>query len=64
MMENQIKDLARNTFKQTGDINTFLELIQLENIEKNIEKNIEGYINTEETQYGNYKNQGNYYFRK
>lgn len=60
MMENQIKDLAWKTFKQTGDINTFLELIQLENIEKNIE----GYINTEETQYGNYKNQGNYSFRK
>ena len=60
MMENQIKDLAWKTFKQTGDINTFLELIQLENIEKNIE----GYINTEEIQYGNYQNQGNYSFRK
>ncbi len=58
MMEKQIKDLAWNTFKQTGNINTFLELIQVENIEKNIAKN------TEETQYGNSKNKGNNPFRK
>lgn len=58
MMEKQIKDLAWNTFKQTGNINTFLELIQVENIEKNIAKN------TEETQYGNSENKGNNPFRK
>ena len=29
-----IKKLAWNTFKNTGDINTFLELIELENLEK------------------------------
>lgn len=46
-----IKQMAWNTFKNTGDINTFLELVQLENIEKNI---IEA-----EKQNGNIKNEGN-----
>lgn len=32
-----IKKIAWNTFKNTGDINTFLELKQIENIEKRIE---------------------------
>ena len=36
MMEKQIKDLAWNTFKQTGNIDTFMELMQVENIEKNL----------------------------
>ena len=31
-----IKQMACNTFKNTGDINTFLEIVQLENMEKNI----------------------------
>ena len=31
-----IKQIAWNTFKNTGDINTFLELVEVENIEKNI----------------------------
>ena len=31
-----IKQMAWNTFKNTGDINTFLELVQVENVEKNI----------------------------
>ena len=31
-----IKQIAWNTFKNTGDINTFLELIEVQNIEKNI----------------------------
>lgn len=35
MIEKQIKDLAWNTFKQTGDINTFLEFIQIENMGNN-----------------------------
>lgn len=62
MMEKQIKDLAWNTFKQTGNINTFMELMQVENIQKNkAQNNLE---NKEETQYGNYQDQGNYPFRK
>lgn len=31
-----IKQLAWNTFKKTGDINTFLELKEVQNIEENI----------------------------
>ena len=37
-----IKQLAWNTFKQTGDINTFLELMEVKNIEENIKLNGEG----------------------
>lgn len=35
MIQKQIKDLAWNTFKQTGDINTFMELLQVENMQNN-----------------------------
>lgn len=56
MMEKQIKDLAWNTFKQTGNIDTFMELMQVENIEKNAKQDIAK--NVEETQYGNIKNEG------
>lgn len=31
-----IKKLAWNTFKNTGNIDTFLELLEVENVEKNI----------------------------
>lgn len=50
-----IKKMAWNTFKNTGDINTFLELVEVENIEKNM---IEG------KQYGDLKNKGNSNSRK
>ena len=46
-----IKQMAWNTFKNTGDINTYLELVEVENIEKNM---LEA-----EKQNGNYKGQGN-----
>ena len=36
-----IKKLAWNAFKKTGDINTYLEFVETENIEKQIEKNEE-----------------------
>ena len=62
MMEKQIKDLAWNTFKQTGNINTFMELMQVENIEKNQQQT--KLKNVEENQYGNYQNQGNHSFGK
>lgn len=55
MMGDQIKNLAWATFKKTGNINTFIELKQMQEIEL---KNIE------DTQNGNYKNQGNNNFRK
>lgn len=50
-----IKKIAWNTFRNTGDINTFLELVEVENIEKNMigeEKN------------GNVQNEWNNNFRK
>lgn len=31
-----LKQIAWNTFKQTGDINTYLELVEVKNIEKNL----------------------------
>ena len=34
-----IKQLAWNTFKNTGDINTFMELMEVQNIEKNLNVN-------------------------
>ena len=34
-----IKKIAWQTFKNTGNIDTYLELKQIENIEENIEKN-------------------------
>ena len=34
-----IKKIAWDTFKNTGDIKTFMELEQIENIEKQIEGN-------------------------
>ena len=35
-----IKKIAWDAFKNTGDINTFLEYKQIEDIEKDIEKDI------------------------
>lgn len=43
-----IKQLAWNTFKNTGDINTFMELSKVIDIEKNMKAE----------QYGNYKDKG------
>lgn len=40
-----IKKIAWETFKNTGDINTYLELKQIENIEDKIEKNDENILN-------------------
>ena len=54
--EQMIKQIAWNTFKNTGDINTFLELVEVENIEKNI-------INGEEVN-GNNQNKWNNITRK
>jgi len=46
-----IKQIAWNTFKKTGDINTFLELKQMVEVEQNIKQ-----IKVET--YENCKNQG------
>ena len=45
-----IKKIAWNTFKKTGNINTFMELKQIQEIEEKIQK-VE--------QDGDYKNEGN-----
>ena len=50
--------MAWNTFKNTGDINTFLELLQFENMEKNITEKISD-NNIKVKEYGEYKNKGN-----
>ena len=44
-----IKQMAWNTFKNTGNINTFVELMQVQEIENKIKAE----------QYGNFENQGN-----
>lgn len=62
MMEKQIKNLAWNTFKQTGNIDTFMELVQVDNINKN--EPINKTENIKETQYGNNQNEGDNPFRK
>ena len=49
-----IKQLAWNTFKNTGNIDTYLELVEVENIQKNLKVN----------EYENIENQGNSNFRK
>ena len=41
-----IKRMAWNTFKNTGDINTFLELKEVQNVERDIIK-VEQYGNIE-----------------
>ena len=49
-----LKQMAWNTFKNTGNINTFMELIEIENTKKNMEAN----------QYGNIANKRNNNRRK
>lgn len=51
-----IKNIAWNTFKNTGDINAFLEFKQISQIENDMIQKVE--------QNGNYKNQWNNNFGK
>ena len=60
-----IKKLAWNTFKNTGNINTFLELMEVENVERDLQKNaLNNQINYEKDIYWNNKDKGNNSFRK
>lgn len=61
-----LKKLAWNTFKNTGNINTFLELLEVENIEKTFLTNVSNnnQINNKKDIYGNNQNEGNSTFRK
>lgn len=54
-----IKQIAWNTFKNTGNINTFLELVELENVEKNMGIKIEENIVEAKKQNGNTEGKGN-----
>ena len=38
-----IEEIAWNTFKNTGNINTFLELKQVENLSLNLNEEINGF---------------------
>ncbi len=53
-----IKEIAWDTFKKTGDINTFLELKQIEVVEKEIETNLE-VLKLDETKNNFYKSDTN-----
>ena len=55
-----IKQMAWNTFKNTGDINTFMDLIELENIEKNLNKETDYKVN----EYGELESKGDNTTRK
>lgn len=59
-----IKKIAWNTFKNTGNINTFLELLEVENIEKKLLNNTNNHINYKKDLYGNNQDKGNSTFRK
>jgi len=49
-----LKKMAWNTFKNTGNIDTFLEFMEVQNIEKTLKAE----------EYGNIKDQGNHHFGK
>ena len=58
-----IKQIAWNTFKNTGDINTFLELMEFKNVEKELEFNRQK-DELKVNEYGNTENKGNNFTRK
>lgn len=62
MYENQKKEMAWNAFKKTGSIDSFLELVEIQNTLAN-NQTIE-LKKEEEPQNGNNQNQGNYPFGK
>lgn len=45
-----IKEIAWDTFKKTGDINTFLEFKQITNEEEKLQKNMENFKNLKNSQ--------------
>ena len=61
-----IKQMAWNTFKYTGDINTFMELMKLQNIEKNLSlgNNLNAEKNLKVNEYGDNKDQGDNFIRE
>ena len=57
-----LKQMAWNTFKKTGNINTYMELMELENLEKNEKIDFKMQVGMNEN--GDFKNQRNYNCRK
>lgn len=57
--DHMIKQIAWNTFKKTGDINTFMEIVELENIEKNTDYTQNTNINNKVKSYGEFEDKGN-----
>lgn len=57
---SMIKQMAWNTFKNTGSIDSYLELVEVENIEKNIKKDIDTKVNEHE----DFQSKGNNYIGK
>lgn len=53
-----IKQIAWNTFKNTGNINTFMELMEVENVEKNLNDKLKC-DNVKVNEYGEFKDKGN-----
>lgn len=65
-MANMIKQIAWNTFKNTGNIDTFLELQEVKNIEKQLHEKKEQdmqQINIGENIDGNNQNERDYFSR-
>lgn len=54
-----IKKIAWDTFKNTGDINAFLELKQIENIENSLNINKSKEMEKDFNKDGKYKNEWN-----
>ncbi len=57
-----IKQMAWNTFKNTGSIDSYLELVEVENIEKNIKEKEQKDIKV--NKYEDIQNKGNNYIGK
>lgn len=53
-----IKQMAWNIFKNTGNIDTFMELVEVENVEKNLVINNED-NNIKVNEYGELTDKGN-----
>ena len=55
-----IKQMAWNTFKNTGDLNTFMDLLDLAHLAKNLNKETDYKVN----EYGELESKGNNTTRK
>lgn len=61
---HMIKQLAWNTFKNTGNIDTFMELLKVQDLEKSLNINNNVNENLKVSNYGDNKDQGFDNFRE